>query len=546
MKIIITGCKASGKSTIAAKLEQLLKIPSAETDSIAEDLYFADKGVRRTCREIWEAEGDEAFRQYEVRAAEAAAAMDYCIVATGGGTMMSPANRRVLRRNSIIVMIKADEDLLWQRMCASGLPPFYTGDNGKELMSQRAAKLYEAAEHMCDIVYTVTKENEGNAAEELADEITCYMELGATNPNTFGDILRATTFGESHGRAVGVVLDGVMPGLPLSEGDIQEDLDRRRPGQSSISTQRNEADKVIIVSGVFEGKTTGTPVCMLVVNENQNSSHYDELRDVFRPGHADFTFWKKYGVRDHRGGGRSSGRETIGRVAAGAVAKKILKSIGIEVIAYTKSVGLVVAETEDYSFINQNPVRTVDRKLAPVMEEAIIEAKNAGDTLGGTVCCVIRGVPAGIGDPVFGKLDARLASAFFSVGAVKSFEVGMGLGASVMLGSRHNDEIKDGRFASNNAGGVLGGISTGQDIILRAAVKPTPSIKMLQHSMNKKGENADITVTGRHDPCIVPRIVPVLEAMAALVVLDCIRIQEKIKESRDKIAAMNKGLSWHD
>lgn len=324
--------------------------------------------------------------------------------------------------------------------------------------------------------------------------------------NTFGTRFRVTTFGESHGKALGCIVDGCPPDIPLSEADIQPLLDRRRPGTSALTSPRNEADRVEILSGVFEGKTTGTPIAMIVRNEDKKSGDYDTLREVFRPGHADFTYVAKYGIRDHRGGGRSSGRETIGRVAAGALAKKILaqKSIAVE--------GRVVA---------------VHGATDPVgMEREILAAKEAGDSVGGIVEIIARGCPPGLGDPVFGKLDAAIAGAMMGIGAVKGVEIGDGFAAAGTVGSVNNDAMTADGFATNHAGGILGGISSGADIVVRIAVKPTPSIAKTQKTRNIHGNVVEISVRGRHDPCIAPRIVPVAEAMLALVLADAVLEQE--------------------
>ncbi|MCX8122991.1 MAG: chorismate synthase [Spirochaetes bacterium] len=347
-------------------------------------------------------------------------------------------------------------------------------------------------------------------------------------PNTFGQVLRVTTFGESHGKALGAVVDGLAPGIPISTDDIQQQLDRRKPGQSVVSTQRKEADRVEIVSGVFEGKTTGTPLCMIVYNKDQDSDAYSAIKDIFRPGHADFTFWKKFGIRDYRGGGRSSGRETVARVAAGAIALKMLQEKGVRVIAYAEEIAGVKGEKVDINFIEKNPVRAADPDKAHVMEQAIQQAQAEHDSVGGIVTCVVTGLPAGLGDPVFYKLDARLAMAVMSIGAVKGVEFGSGFAAAQKKGSQNNDQMSDGKFLTNHAGGILGGISTGQDVVMRIAVKPTPSIAQTQKTMDIHGNTVDVVVKGRHDPCIVPRIIPVVEAMVALVLYDAWLLQEKI------------------
>jgi len=327
--------------------------------------------------------------------------------------------------------------------------------------------------------------------------------------NTFGNNFRITTFGESHGKAVGAVIDGCPAGMPLSDEDIQPLLDRRRPGTSPLTSPRQETDRVEILSGIFEGRTTGTPIALVVPNRDTKSNDYEALREVFRPGHADFTYQEKYGIRDHRGGGRSSGRETVGRVAAGAVALKLLGGKGI-----TMS-GRIVS---------------VHGKTAPEdIEREILAAKTAGDSVGGIVEIVARGCPAGLGDPVFGKLDAGIAGAMMGIGAVKGVEIGDGFAVAGKFGSENNDTMTADGFASNHAGGILGGISSGQDIVVRIAVKPTPSIAKVQKTRDIHGNVVDITVGGRHDPCIVPRILPVAEAMLALVLVDAVLEQEKYR-----------------
>ena len=320
--------------------------------------------------------------------------------------------------------------------------------------------------------------------------------------NTFGNNFRITTFGESHGPSLGVVIDGCPAGMALSEIDIQPLLDRRRPGTSPVNSPRKESDKVEILSGIFEGKTTGMPIALIVRNENPQSKDYEELKEKFRPGHADFTYQVKYGIRDHRGGGRSSGRETLSRVAAGAVAMKFLAERGITITG---------------------TIREVHGKTVPAeMEKEILAAKAAGDSVGGIVQVTATGCPIGLGDPVFGKLDALIASAMMGIGAVKGVEIGDGFSAARNFGSENNDQMTADGFSSNHAGGILGGISSGQDIIVRIAVKPTPSIAKIQQTRDIHGNVVDISVKGRHDPCIVPRIVPVAEAMLALVLMDCV------------------------
>lgn len=348
--------------------------------------------------------------------------------------------------------------------------------------------------------------------------------------NSFGQLFKVTTFGESHGPAIGVVIDGVPSKIPLSEEDIQKDLDRRRPGQSKITAQRKEGDCAQILSGVFEGQTTGTPLAILIPNTDARSKDYENIKDVFRPGHADFSYMAKYGIRDYRGGGRSSGRETAARVAAGAVAKKILAKHNVHIIVYTLSVGDVYAKDIDYKAIEQNSVRTPDAKAAPLMIAKIEEARKKGDSLGAILECVIKGCPPGLGDPCFDKLNARLSLGLMSIGSVKGIEFGDGFGVSQLTGFVNNDRFilkgKKVGTATNHAGGIMGGISTGEDIIIRMALKPPSSIPQLQKTLNEKHQEVEIQVKGRHDPCLAPRIVPVAEAMIALTLVDALMIQK--------------------
>ena len=338
--------------------------------------------------------------------------------------------------------------------------------------------------------------------------------------SSIGRLFTITTWGESHGPAVGVVIDGVPPGLGLDASVIQRDLDRRRPGQSSITTPRNEADQVEILSGLFEGATTGTPICLLVRNTDARSKDYDALKDVFRPGHADFTYAAKYGVRDHRGSGRASGRETLGRVAAGAVAKALLATRGVSIVGGTVQVADVVAEGRDWAVAESNPVRCPDAAAAERMIAAIEAARADQDSVGGVVEVVARGVPAGWGDPTMDKLDAAIAAALLSIPALKGVEIGAGFAATRLRGSQSNDAMGPDGFRTNHAGGILGGISTGQDVVARVAVKPASSIARAQDTINREGEAVVVKVEGRHDPCICPRVVPVAEAMLALALAD--------------------------
>jgi chorismate synthase len=348
--------------------------------------------------------------------------------------------------------------------------------------------------------------------------------------SSFGQLFRITTWGESHGGGVGVVIDGCPPRIELSEADIQHELDRRRPGQSAIVTPRDEADRCQILSGVFEGRTLGTPISILVVNKDPRPEAYVEMKSTYRPSHADFTYEAKYGIRNWQGGGRASARETIGRVAAGAIARKILRTLnpGFELIAYVNHVYDVTATVNPAAVtaeqVEANAVRCPDAVSAQKMVEAIEKARADGDSLGGTIACVARGVPAGLGEPVFDKLEADLAKAMLSLPASKGFEIGSGFAATRMRGSEHNDafEIRDGkvRTETNNSGGVQGGISNGENIFFRVAFKPTSTIAREQKTVTASGEETTLAARGRHDPCVLPRAVPIGEAMAALVLCD--------------------------
>jgi chorismate synthase len=343
--------------------------------------------------------------------------------------------------------------------------------------------------------------------------------------NTFGQVFRITTWGESHGPAVGCTLDGCPAGLELDVSDIQRELDRRRVGQSRVTSARREPDEVQILSGVFEGRTTGTPISMVVYNTNARSQDYESFKQLYRPGHADFTWDAKYGFRDHRGGGRSSARETIGRVAAGAVARKLLAQFGISVVAWTAQMGDLVAQTIDEDEIERNLMRCPDPVVAAQMVERVEQAKRELDSLGGVVEIRARGVPPGLGEPVFDKLQADIGKAMFSIPAIKAVEFGEGKAVNDMRGSVHNDPFirrEDGSIgtSSNHHGGILGGISTGEEIVVRITVKPLASIAQPQQTVDKEGNPAEIVVKGRHDPTALPRLVPIAEAMMALVLAD--------------------------
>jgi len=353
--------------------------------------------------------------------------------------------------------------------------------------------------------------------------------------SSYGTIFKITTWGESHGKALGVVIDGCPAGLLLCEDDIQCYLNRRKPGQNSLSTPRKEDDTVEILSGVFEGKTTGTPISLMVRNTSQKSSDYSEIASYYRPGHADYTFDQKYGFRDYRGGGRSSGRETIGRVAAGAIAAKILKEMGIAVCAYTESIGPVRIDYQNFQkeLILNTPTCMPDEAASKAAEAYLQACRQEQDSCGGIITCAVTGLPAGIGEPVFDKLDANLGKAMLSIGAVKAFEMGDGIAAAFQKGSENNDRfhMANGNIMkmTNHCGGTLGGISDGDALIFRTYVKPTPSIFKEQETVNKSGENIKVQIKGRHDPIIVPRAVVVVECMAALTILDLMMVNMSSK-----------------
>ena len=346
--------------------------------------------------------------------------------------------------------------------------------------------------------------------------------------NTFGNIFTLTSFGESHGKAIGGVIDGFPAGIRIDEGFVRQELARRRPGQSALTTGRQEADAVEFLSGIYEGVSTGCPIGFVVWNTNQHSADYDNMKDVFRPSHADFTYTQKYGIRDHRGGGRSSARETISRVVAGALAKLALKEIGVQITAFTSQVGTLALDKDyaqyDFGCIEKNPVRCPDPELARQMEELILRVKGEGDTIGGVVSCVIRGCPIGLGQPVFGKLHAALGNAMLSINAAKGFEYGQGFGSMDLKGSQQNDLFynKGGHIAlrTNRSGGIQGGISNGEDIYFRVAFKPVATVLMEQPTVDKAGNETVLKARGRHDPCVLPRAVPIVEAMAAMTLLD--------------------------
>ncbi len=347
--------------------------------------------------------------------------------------------------------------------------------------------------------------------------------------NTFGQLFRVTTFGESHGGCVGCVVDGCPPNIEITEDEIQKEMDRRKPGQSEITSPRKEEDEIKILSGVFEGKTTGTPILMLAYNKDMRPEDYDHLKDVYRPSHADFTYEKKYGIRDFRGSGRASARETLARVAAGAIAKKYLKDkLGIEILSYVSRVGEIGSEIEMNSVamkdIESNIIRCPDSDAAKKMIELVEKMRDEGDSIGGVITAVIKNVPAGLGEPVFDKLNADLGKAMLSINAVKGFEIGSGFEGAKIPGSKHNDEfiMKDGkiRTKTNNSGGVMGGISSGETIYFKVVFKSVSTIKKKQNSVSRDMEEVELEASGRHDPCVLPRAVPIVDAMAALTIMD--------------------------
>jgi chorismate synthase len=339
--------------------------------------------------------------------------------------------------------------------------------------------------------------------------------------NSFGRIFTVTSFGESHGPAIGCVVDGCPPGLALSVDDIQQDLDRRKPGTSRHVTQRQESDTVEILSGVFEGKTTGTPIALLIRNEDARSRDYGNLIDTFRPGHADYTYWQKYGIRDHRGGGRASARETAVRVAAAAIAKKWLREkYGVVIRGYLSQLGPLEAPFKSWGEVSKNPFFSASSEVVPKLESFMDELRKAGDSVGAKITTVAESVPVGWGGPVYAKLDADLAGAMMSINAVKAVEIGSGFSSVTQRGSEHGDELTPDGFVTNHAGGILGGISTGQDIVVTIGIKPTSSIRVARRSIDKQGKPVTVETNGRHDPCVGIRATPIAEAMMALVLMD--------------------------
>jgi chorismate synthase len=369
--------------------------------------------------------------------------------------------------------------------------------------------------------------------------------------NTFGHIFTVTSFGESHGPAIGCVVDGCPPGLSLSTEDIQKDLDRRKPGTSRHVTQRQESDAVEILSGVFEGKTTGTPIALLIRNEDARSRDYGNLIDTFRPGHADYTYWQKYGIRDHRGGGRASARETAVRVAAAAIARKWLnEKYGVVIRGYLSQLGPHELAFKDWNAVGQNPFFSADPDVVPKLESFMDDLRKAGDSVGARITTVAERVPVGWGAPVYGKLDAELAAAMMSINAVKAVEIGSGFASVTQRGSEHGDELTPDGFVTNHAGGILGGISTGQDIVVTIGIKPTSSIRIPRRSIDKQGNPVMVETNGRHDPCVGIRATPIAEAMMALVLMDHALLHRaqnaEVTTKTPKIAASVKRTTLQD
>ncbi len=528
MKIVVMGPKGAGKSSLAQALAEQTGLTHHDTDRMIEVIDEKQQGTKRTCREIFIADGETAFRTLEHQAAQEAAALDYCIIATGGGMLMHPPSRQALRERAILIYCTADMGTLWDRATQKGLPAWLKGDDGKEKYEAQTLHREEVLLPFADIVLNTEGQTPEELATECAEAIGRELAVRCLAASTYGDVIRMTCFGESHGKGIGVVVEGMRPGIEYDEDVIRKQMERRKPGQSKVVTQRKEADEVHILSGIFEGKTTGAPIAMVIYNQDQRSKNYDNVKDVFRPGHGDFTFYKKYGIRDYRGGGRQSGRETACRVAAGAVPLKILADQGVRIVAHAIEVAGIQAKNIDLDSIENNVVRCADPVAAKAMEQAILDARSDKDSVGGIIQLEIHGLPIGIGDPVFGKLDARLIQAIMTIGAFKGVEIGDGFALARMRASEANDPMHDGKFLSNHHGGILGGISSGAPVIMKIAVKPTASIASKQTTTNEAGKNIEIEVLGRHDPCIVPRAVPVIENMAAFVLLDAWEVQSRL------------------
>jgi len=529
VKIVLAGPKGAGKSSVAARLAELTGLEAIETDRLIEECFERDTGEKQTCREIFIEHGEQTFRAVEQKVAVQLAEADWKLIVSGGSSLLDPASRRALRRNAILIYLTADPDTLWTRIAREGIPPWLSGPDARARLNENVAYREELLGPYADVVIDTTDKEPARIAEIAIGHIIEELAIRCRAANTYGDIIRITTFGESHGPAIGAVLDGVKPGIEFSVEAIQSELNRRRPGQSEVTTPRDEKDQIQVLSGVFEGKTTGAPIAMAIINRDHDSSKYEGIKHLFRPGHADFTYYRKYGLRDHRGGGRSSGRETAGRVMGGAFAQQELARRGVKIVAHAVEIAGIAARQCDYTTIEKNPVRCADPDAAERMVQAVLAARDSDDSVGGIVQLEIHGLPAGLGDPVFQKLDARLTAAIMTIGAVKGIEVGRGFELTRLRGSQANDGMADGTFTSNNAGGITGGITTGQPVFLRVAVKPTSSIAQAQPTLDTKLQNQTIETHGRHDPCIVPRIIPVIESMTALTLLDAWEIQDRLR-----------------
>jgi len=535
VKIVLAGPKGAGKSSVAEELAKLTGLEPIETDRLIEEQFEKDTGEKHTCREIFIEHGEAEFRAVEKKVAVELAEADWKLIVSGGSSLLNPLSRRALRKNAILIYLTANPEALWSRIAKNGLPPWLRGPDARAQLDRNVAYREELLAPYADAVIDTTDRTPEEIAYIAMEHIIEETTVRCRAANTYGDIIRVTTFGESHGPAIGAVLDGVRPGIEFSADDIQAELNRRRPGQSEVTTPRDEKDQVEVLSGVFHGKTTGAPIAMAIINRDHDSSKYEGIKDLFRPGHADYTYYRKYGIRDHRGGGRSSGRETAGRVMGGAFAKQELARRGVQIVAHAVEIAGIRAEECDYDAIEKNPVRCADPKAAERMVQAILAAKDDNDSVGGVIQLEIHHLPAGLGDPVFQKLDAKLTAAIMTVGAIKGIEVGKGFALTRLRGSQSNDGMAGGGFATNNAGGITGGISTGQPIILRAAVKPTSSIAKPQQTLNTDMQDRTIETHGRHDPCIVPRVIPVIESMAALALLDAWEVQDRLRPGWDRM-----------
>jgi chorismate synthase len=528
MKIVIAGPKGAGKTTVGKALSNLTALEAVETDDLIEQEYEKKTGQKKTCRQIYIEHGNEYFRQVEQHVTAQTFDIDWKLLITGGSTMLSHQNRIPLRNNAIVIYLKPTPEIAWQRAAKNGTPPWLKGPDGKEKFYAQLRQRNEVIEPYADIVVDSSQDSPQLIAQNIRDLLTQELSVRSTAANTYGQIIKVTTFGESHGPAIGAVLDGIRPGLEFDLEQLQIQMNRRRPGQSDVTTPRSEKDRIHVLSGVFQNKTTGAPIAMVVYNKDQDSSKYEGIKDLFRPGHADFTYYKKYRIRDHRGGGRSSGRETASRVMAGALAKQIIEKKGVKIIAHAIEIAGVKASKCDYSLIEKNPVRCADNHAAKLMEQKIIQAKEDNDSVGGIIKLEILNLPPGLGDPVFDKLDARITRAIMTLGAVKAIEIGAGFDLTKMKGSQSNDQISSKGFLSNNAGGISGGISTGQPVEIKIGVKPTASIARPQKTIDLDNNERIIETHGRHDPCIIPRVIPVIENMSALALLDAWHVQQKL------------------